>query len=434
LSRSVWICFVVSVSVLCTALADQPSAELIRALGSRDFAQREEASLALERFGDAALPALQEAEKNEDPEIRRRAGAITRKIEESQWAAKLLQPRKFRFRFKDRPLAEALRQIQAETGLQAVLDDAKLAERRVTVDTGELLLWDAWGAFCRAAGLTECGHAELALKLTAAPKPSSSFATMGPFRVRIYSAPDTARKASSGPWAATPLFVEIRAEQGIGSAVIREVRIAAIRETSGQFLPASKVFIASPLWQHGITGDQGLLLRQFVPALKQPGQVGEIHGEFRARVSSSRPLVAIDSVLKSVGKADGPPGGTRVQVTKAELLDDGDLILHAHIERLDLLPEPAQGQEIVRVRPGVVALRGPTDVALEMLELHDGQGRKVPRVQGATAHTVGKQNAAEFHLRFQPRPGETDALKLVLAGPREVSVLVPFVVKDVPLR
>jgi hypothetical protein len=58
-------------------------ARLIALLGSPTFAERERATQALEKVGVPALPALREAARKADPEVRRRANDLVERIENS---------------------------------------------------------------------------------------------------------------------------------------------------------------------------------------------------------------------------------------------------------------------------------------------------------------------------------------------------------------
>jgi WD40 repeat protein len=70
------------VSSPAVAAPKQPTiAELIAQLGSAKYAERETAATALQRIGEDALPELEKARGNTDPEIGRRATDLIKKIE-----------------------------------------------------------------------------------------------------------------------------------------------------------------------------------------------------------------------------------------------------------------------------------------------------------------------------------------------------------------
>ena len=56
-------------------------AQLIEQMGSAEFEEREKSTVELSRIGLPALPALREALKSNDPEVRRRAADLVGKME-----------------------------------------------------------------------------------------------------------------------------------------------------------------------------------------------------------------------------------------------------------------------------------------------------------------------------------------------------------------
>jgi hypothetical protein len=76
---------VLTALVLAASVQDGSGApaldRLIHQLGSDEFTQREAASRALDRAGEAALPALRKALASPDPDVRRRAGELVKRIE-----------------------------------------------------------------------------------------------------------------------------------------------------------------------------------------------------------------------------------------------------------------------------------------------------------------------------------------------------------------
>src|SRR5262249_49399721 len=69
------------------------------------------------------------------------------------------EPERVRFVYQDVPVTVAVADLARKTGLslQITGDAARLAKRRLTLDTGDTTFWDAWAQFCRKAGLTERG-------------------------------------------------------------------------------------------------------------------------------------------------------------------------------------------------------------------------------------------------------------------------------------
>jgi hypothetical protein len=95
------------------ATTDQAKIEqLIQQLGSNNFRQRESASRELDALGEAALPELRKAAKNNDMEVATRAKALCEKIEARVQNHKLIAPTYVDLNFKDTPIEEAVGRVR----------------------------------------------------------------------------------------------------------------------------------------------------------------------------------------------------------------------------------------------------------------------------------------------------------------------------------
>jgi RNA polymerase sigma factor (sigma-70 family) len=124
-------------------------AGLIERLGSDSFAEREKATKDLEEVGIAALAALRKAAKSEDPERRKRANELLKKIEVVAEREEALKPKRLRLVYKDTPLADAVADFKKKSGYDLALSDPKrkLRGRTDTLDTGVVTVWLALGQF-----------------------------------------------------------------------------------------------------------------------------------------------------------------------------------------------------------------------------------------------------------------------------------------------
>src|SRR5579884_961485 len=132
--------------------------KLIGQLGSADFEERDQATGALEAIGEPALDALRKAASSHaDAEVRMRAGMLVRTIELRATSSSVLKPRRVHLVYKDVPVPEAVADFARKTGYAIVLNDPenKLAERKITLDTGDVTFWEAFDQFCDKAGLVE---------------------------------------------------------------------------------------------------------------------------------------------------------------------------------------------------------------------------------------------------------------------------------------
>jgi hypothetical protein len=139
----------------------KPDAEkiqkLIDQLGSDKYEDRQNAVKELDAIGEPALELLRKAVKDGEPEVRKRADELVKKIEKATEQTRVLAATKVHLVFKDTPVADAVAEIQKKTGYNVVLFDPeqKLKDRKVTLDTGETTFWAALEQFCQKAGLAE---------------------------------------------------------------------------------------------------------------------------------------------------------------------------------------------------------------------------------------------------------------------------------------
>jgi hypothetical protein len=146
-----------------TAAAPPDGAEvsrLIKQLGSGMFAEREEASKALEALGPLALDALRKAANNpdEDAEVRRRAEDLIKAIEKKAETNEILTPTRVTLNFTETPLPVAVQELARQTSYAIRLNpdsERKLADKKITLHTKELTFWEALDQFCAAAQLTQ---------------------------------------------------------------------------------------------------------------------------------------------------------------------------------------------------------------------------------------------------------------------------------------
>ena len=129
-------------------------AALVSRLGAGRFAEREAASLALERLGRAAMPALQSARRGaSDAEIREPRSGILHKIEGSL----LTQATRVRLDFEQAPLTDVVRSLGQQAGFKVVLSPENFPKwRRATVTLRRaepVPFWTAIDLLCDAAML-----------------------------------------------------------------------------------------------------------------------------------------------------------------------------------------------------------------------------------------------------------------------------------------
>jgi hypothetical protein len=146
--------------------AQEPAADdaarvagFVEQLGSDKFDEREKATKELDKIGAPALDALRKAARGDDPERKRRAQDLIKKIEGRDLEARLLAPKRVHLVFKDTPLPEAIAEFEKQSGYRLTLADrqGKLQARKITLDTGDATFWQAFDQFCQSANLVGSG-------------------------------------------------------------------------------------------------------------------------------------------------------------------------------------------------------------------------------------------------------------------------------------
>ncbi len=182
--------------VLACGQAPDGSADpgaMVARLGANRYSEREAASLALERLGRPALPALRAARDSRDPEIRTRAAGLLHKIE----GVLLTQPTHIRLDFDRAPLAQVTRSLSQQAGFKVALYPENLGKwnyTKVTLRRPEpVTFWKAVDLICDAAELQQspgmhgiAGPREPTFALTNGPSSSiTPNSDHGPFRISL---------------------------------------------------------------------------------------------------------------------------------------------------------------------------------------------------------------------------------------------------------
>jgi hypothetical protein len=144
--------------VLVATLGSEPERapaldDLIGRLGAARYAERQEAAAAIEAIGGPALPALRDAARADDPEVRSRAEWLVGRVETIEMA----RPWRVRLDFRDRPLDAIVAEAEAQWPCRLawaprVPDERR--RRRVTLRSdGPLPFWAAVDGLCAAGDL-----------------------------------------------------------------------------------------------------------------------------------------------------------------------------------------------------------------------------------------------------------------------------------------
>src|SRR5439155_17361087 len=96
--------------------------------------------------GGPALEALRRAAQSSDPEIGRRAQSLAHTIRRRIENTHFLSPLRVHLAYKETPLVQALEDLAKKTEfpIELAIPRARLANRRITLDTGTVSFWEAF--------------------------------------------------------------------------------------------------------------------------------------------------------------------------------------------------------------------------------------------------------------------------------------------------
>jgi hypothetical protein len=463
-------------------------AKLVAQLGSERFDDREAACKALDGVGPTALEALRKAAASSDLETRRRALDLIECIEKRVESAEVTQPKTVRLVFNDVPVAQAVQEFAKQAGftIQIDGDQTKVANRKITLDTGDVPFWQAVDQFCEKAGLVERGSVALAevtnvqasemdsfgrtvyMRGGGGPRPEMPLVLLdgkpqavatyygGAVRVRMLQ-----RAAQSGAPLKNPdrgalLTVEISPEPKLALRNVLSVRVEKVIDDRGVELKTPAPFIYDPNDTGDYDGRLGMTGTIYVDGMGQRGDLStraplrfpipdgvkklkEVHGFVAADVlTPMAPLLTMDDILNAAGKSvEGKSGGV-LKVTEVTRDDKGQVTVKIALDRP---PMPfGRGGFAGRprmVRRGGVMVEDPSSavtMAGRNLSLVDEKGQAFKLT--AAEQKVDEQNPVlvEYQLTFQPTDGAAKPSKLIYSGRRRTTIDVPFVLKDVPIQ
>jgi hypothetical protein len=490
------LCLVVVVAVGMAAVAIEPPdvpraephvpervAKLIQQLGSEQFKEREEATRALEAIGAPALPALRQAAMSKDLEVRRRAVKLIVAIERRLDTARILQPKRVHLVYKNTPLLEAAKDFGEKTGhsLQIEGDKTKLADRKITLDTGEVTFWEAYERFCKKAGLIERapvpsddddmttyrtgrgGRVQVVRSwrdvrgvaqhtTTLIEGKTNALATCQAGALRIRALPQKikdkeAAKAKGKVDESEKRFdLELACDPNMRWQSLIRLKIDKAIDDQGQALEQVPVINAdydsedSVVIIDATTGratGRGSSVPVLVPVrLKRTGgkpskTIKELHGTIAARAEGQpEPIITVDNILKAEGKTVEGPDGSFLKVVEIKAEEDGQYRVLVQLQgpggQLPFGGPPFRG------RGRVIILRE-SDGDSSGFTMLDAKGKRL--VLAGIRGQAGRRfvGPRQFNLVFQLDKDQTEPAKLVFTSRRTVVIEVPFTLKDVTL-
>lgn len=434
--------------------------DLVRALASPIFAEREAATRKLDSLGTQALPFLDAALREEDLEVRRRAEGLREKILQRDDRRRYLVPQAVAWRFRGLTPAEILERLPVSLRDEILVNPERFPRWRdaqLDFESRGKGLWHAWRDLTRAVGAFE----PLVPPLAAELPPEADLAavrdllTTG-FRPQIEwragAAAITADvrhtvrirglavplKAPSGRKAENfLLLLEVRPEPLLTWRGLQEATIDRLEGPAGVIvpLPPGQAVLRRTLKEKAAGSDEPDHAPQAIGipfVLPLPGQErkASVAGRVVVHLVRNEVLLRAGDPRRLAGTLLEGAQGLKLKVVEAFLEDCGDLTLRLRLENARGLTDQHAGPKVVRVRPGFLAVLGPADLAAQSIHLLDEEDRPLPRVRHKA---VAEGEALDLTLTFQPTGREKD-LRLRVEMPLARSVAVPFLLEGLPLR
>lgn len=449
-------------------------AELIQHLGSSKFQERSAAQKELEAIGAAALEQLKKAAQTADLETSKRAGDLVRKIEDRITNAGWLAPKRVRLHVVNVTVQDAVNELAKLSGyrIQVSGDRAKVVDKRITLDTGDVTFWEAFDKLCTQAGLVEYvqpvappgGRFQQGgnIQFQVQGQPFHPFGTQPTGPTSIMVIPGTPSNqpvsyAGSVRWRIQPvpggkageyrLRLDAAAEPRLqGFHLAGTPNIERSLDEHGQNLVVKSEPAPGdnpPVIQPGgravfsrvtVTPPQTQAMLRFTAGSKAAKTLKELSGTFIAQVQSApEALITLENVLKGTGESAKGKNGGVLRLNSIVKQDNGDYKAQIYLENpssngagnLNVI----QMQQVqVQIGGGVITTHLNTTGLPELLDAADNklQPIQIPHRRMTSANGLVIQ---EMTIVFR---GTGEPARLVLNGTRAVSFTVPFRFRDVP--
>ncbi len=481
--------------LLATTMAGAAEADRVAAaidnLGHARFQVRQQAALELISSGESALKPLQAALASRDEEVRHRAEAIVRIIENKMRNDALIRAPKLRLKYDNMPLDQALADLSQKSGLPLILDPkaVKNPKQPVTLDSGDVPYWEAIEKFLAAAGIAE---------VVEAPKPPQPENMYG--RNVRWSVPRSGQapapdkrihlietKSALPASTDTILRIKVLPKEAAGSGITKgsneinflldvtpapslawrgclSVDVRKAIDERGVNLAqsyirgtgtAEQAMANGGIWmQNGMMFQQQVIINgnaqiffddgsmpaanfgnpRHVPVTllgKESGSkvLKELHGVITAQVlTAPQPILTIDNIHKATSKDKVENGEYRLQMSEKSMDKAGYVQLRFQLEM------PVHNNNLGIVQP----FGWPNDLQgseQPTITFQDSNGKPIKNVSlNIFEQSFNGTTQSSQYVAVVPAQGkEGELVKLVLMGRQTVSIEVPFILKNVPL-
>jgi hypothetical protein len=354
-----------------------------------------------------ASESLQQAAKDSDPEVSRRASDLLTYFEDQIKSLKLLTPKKVNLKLSDVSVADAIKDLAKQSGYPIRLDDKAKAERKVSMETGEVPFWEAFDQLCQKAGLVEKESDDKGGFLLSDGTPQQ-LPTCYAGAVRLRLVPGSVKRKDG----VTHLAFDVAIEPRLRDAAVKSAtRIESALDDNGKSIdPANTA--AEPADTH--RAPAALKLDAELQALK------ELRGSLTLEAFTGDKVV-IDNPAKSVGKSFELADGSTFTLDGYDKKDNGDVNM--------------QGTVVRGFQPGgKVVIKGGLG---EQPVLTDTKGNAFHITSNSMSSTFnGRSLTTKWNLTYSPKEKGAEVAQLSIRATEEKKsiVIVPFTFKHLKLK
>jgi hypothetical protein len=475
----------------------QEVTRLIAELGNKQYRARQAAAQALERLGESALVLLQQAKQANDPEIRHRAEQLVEQIKREADTARMLEPKRVQLMARDRPVADVVADLAAKTGfsLKLAAADSDLADRKISVDTGETTFWQALDQLTEKAGLVDRrdhprtltwqdadsdlrrlrmqarlqmlqmqregaslfgSSANESLTLISGSPVHFPTCYAGAVRIRAVPAP---RDLSSHE-GETIVLLEATPQPGLVWRGLVGDRIDLVQDEAGRKLTlvaltegsglAGAMVLQNRFLARRTEGDRTVADLRYRPLrLKLAGAPSHLLKELRGVLTAEvqpppEQRLTVEHILQAGGKSFHGTNGEVLKVLRVSRESNGNYRIHIDFE------DPSGGTDplvagagrralVMRGRPNGLA---GNPAAMAPGQLQGADGWSLRDASGQSLSLIGREQSFfwlgnglryETTLVYTARNGQGNADRLVYFAPRTIQIDIPFTLHEVSL-
>jgi hypothetical protein len=468
--------------------------QLVRQLGSQQFAARQAATIILENLGGPALTELSKAAQGSDPEVRWRAAELSQRISRRMEAARLLDSHPVHVVAQNILVVDAVADFAKETGvsIKTVGNHLSITGKSVDLDIDAKNFWEALDQLCRQTGLTEfslasghnqggptptvteLGQITMARRirdemgiLTDVQNGSSNEIALvagdpvdlptfygGAVRIRAVPArmfgmerptvdgPRVLLDVAPQPHLAWRGVLEVRVGQAIGDRGQSLTQsISTVRVGADAANPRNVGFSDLNRYPHLNKPVPQRIAIDLKPGDQPTISLSRLEGSVIAQMQTPlEPIITVEPILKAAGRTFKTREGLCLKVVDVCREAEDRVRVQVSLQdptagRIGLAGRRALPGNRILLGNGQPIMETPMPSPWTSFSLLDDKNHRYG-LRGVENRVQGQPNGVsqESSLTYVRNPGQGKPAKFVFSGQRTVILEIPFKLKDIPVR